>query len=289
MMQTYTTIEYSVQKGIALVTLNRPDKLNAFNGTMQLELLSALDESDHDDSVRAVVFTGAGRAFCAGMDLSKGDQAFGSGREGAHAIRVNDVLRDGGGVLTLRLFNSLKPTIAAVNGAAVGIGATMQLPMDFRLASSSARFGFVFARRGISPDGASTWFLPRVVGLPRALDWMLRGRMIAADEALSAGLIMAVHEPDTLLEAAFAIAREVAESAPVSVAMTRQMLWRLASSDHPMEAHKVESRMIQSRGQSADVREGVSSFLEKRPADFPDSVSSALPESFPWWREPEFE
>ena len=287
------TLLYNVDDGIATVTLNRPDKLNAFTPRMRDELIAAFDSSDADDAVRAVIVTGAGRAFCAGADLSAGAQTFDYAARGDAAgdsQRVGEVYRDGGGLVTLRIFNSLKPVIGAINGAAVGIGMTMQLPMDLRLASSDARFGFVFARRGITPEAASSWFLPKLVGMQTALEWCFTGRVFGAQEALERGLVRSVHAPDDLLPAARALAREIADNtAPVSIALTRQMLWRMAGAEHPMQAHRVDSRAIQSRGQSADVREGVGAFLEKRSAVYPNRVSSDMPAFFPWWSEPPFE
>jgi len=289
------TTRYEVADGIATITLNRPDKLNAYNGAMREEIGALFDETDADDSVRAVIVTGAGRAFCAGADLSSGGDTF--DREAPQHQRyleklrgAEGVYRDGGGTNTLRIYQSLKPVIGAINGAAVGIGATIQLPMDVRLASTSARFGFVFARRGITMEAASSWFLPRLVGMQTALEWCMTGRVFDADEALARGLVRSLHEPDELLTAARALAREIADNAaPVSVALTRQMLWRLSAAPHPMVAHRIDSRAIQSRGQSADVREGVGAFLAKRPAVFPDRVSTDMPPFFPWWDEPPFE
>lgn len=292
-LPTLETLRYGVADGIATVTLNRPDRLNAFTARMRDELIAVLDETDADDAVRVVIVTGAGRAFCAGADLSAGGQTFDYARRNdaaREATRVGEVYRDGGGLTTLRIFNSLKPVIGAINGAAVGVGVTMQLPMDIRLASTEARFGFVFARRGITPEAASTWFLPRLVGLQTALEWCYTGRVFGADEALSRGLVRSVHAPDDLLPAARALAREIADhSAPVSVALTRQMLWRMAGAEHPMQAHRVDSRAIQARGRSADAREGVGSFLEKRTPVYPDRVSADMPDFFPWWDEPTFE
>ena len=287
------TTRYAVDQGIATITLDRPDKLNAYNAQMRLELELMFDETDADDDVRAVIVTGAGRAFCAGADLSAGGKTFDRSaypddpvRE---ALRVGEIYRDGGGTNTLRIYESLKPVIGAINGAAVGIGATIQLPMDIRMASTTARFGFVFARRGITPEAASSWFLPRLVGMQTALEWCLTGRVFGADEALARGLVRSLHAPDELLPAARALAREIADNAaPVSVALTRQMMWRLSAAAHPMEAHRIDSRSIQARGQSADVREGVGAFLEKRPAVFTDRVSSDMPAFFPWWDEPTF-
>ncbi len=287
------TVLYSVEDGIATITLNRPEKLNAFTVRMRDEIIAVFDETDRDDAVRAVIITGAGRAFCAGADLSSGGKTFDyASRSDAarEAMRVGDVYRDGGGVTTLRIFKSLKPVIGAVNGAAVGIGVTMQLPMDIRLASTEARFGFVFARRGIVPEAASSWFLSRVVGMQTALEWCYTGRVFNAQEALDRGLVRSLHAPADLLPAARALAREIADNtAPVSIALTRQMLWRMAGADHPMRAHQIDSRAIQARGQSMDAREGVSSFLEKRQPVYPDKVSADMPAFFPWWDEPPFE
>ncbi|MCW5637971.1 MAG: crotonase/enoyl-CoA hydratase family protein [Rubrivivax sp.] len=289
----FQTIALAVADGIATITLNRPDKLNAFNARMRDELIAAFDATDADDAVRAVVVTGAGRAFCAGADLSGGGQTFDYAARNEAAreeLRVGDVYRDGGGMVTLRMYRSLKPIIGAINGAAVGIGMTMQLPMDIRLASTEARFGFVFARRGITPEAASSWFLPKLVGMQTALEWCFTGRVFGAQEALDRGLVRSLHAPGELLPAAQALAREIADhSAPVSVALTRQLLWRMAAAAHPMDAHRVDSRAIQTRGASADAREGVSAFLDKRPAVYPNQVSTDMPAFFPWWQEPGFE
>ena len=290
---TFETLLYSVEDGIATVTLNRPDKLNAFNTQMRDDLIAVFDSTDADDAVRAVIITGAGRAFCAGADLSSGGKTFDYAARGETArdkYKVGDVYRDGGGITTLRMFKSLKPVIGAINGAAVGIGMTMQLPMDMRLASTDARFGFVFARRGITPEAASSWFLGKLVGLQTALEWCMTGRIFNAQEALDRGLVRSLHAPADLLPAARALAREIADhTAPVSVALARQMLWHMAGQPHPMMAHRVDSRAIQARGQSADVREGVSSFLEKRTPHYVDKVSTDMPAFFPWWDEPAFE
>lgn len=287
------TLLYSVDQGVATVTLNRPDKMNAFTPQMRDELIAVLDHTDADDSVRAVIITGAGKAFCAGADLSSGGNTFdyASRNESAREeTRVGDVYRDGGGLTTLRIYRSLKPVIGAINGAAVGIGVTMQLPMDIRLASTNARFGFVFARRGIVPEAASSWFLSRAVGMQTALEWCFSGRVFDAQEALERGLVRSLHAPDELLPAARALALEIAQNtAPVSIALTRQMLWRMAGADHPMLAHRIDSRAIQARGRSADTREGVSSFFDKRAPQFTDRVSQDMPEFFPWWQEPPFE
>ena len=289
----FDTLKFTLDEGVATLTLNRPEKMNAFTSQMMKDLVAAFDYTDADDAVRVVIVTGAGRAFCAGADLSGGSGAFdydSDGRDNASASMENGIHRDSGGLLTLRIFRSLKPVIAAVNGAAVGIGATMQLAMDIRLASETARFGFVFARRGIVPEAGSSWFLSRAVGLSKALEWCFTGRLVNATEALESGLVRSVHSAEDLYPAALAIARECADNtAPVAVAMTRQMLWRMSGAAHPMEAHKLDSRAIQSRGVSPDVHEGVAAFLEKRPADFPNRVSDDMPDFFDWCSEPPFE
>lgn len=283
----YEEIIYEVSEQIATITLNRPDKLNSFTNRMLKEIIAAFDESDADDNVRAVIITGSGRAFCAGADLSGGGETFAKG--GSDVKAKTGVMRDGGGLVSLRIFESKKPVIGAINGAAVGVGVTMTLPMDIRLASTTSKFGFVFAKRGIVPEAASSWFLPRIVGISQATEWCFTGRMISAEEAKEARLVRSVHAPEDLLPAAREIAREIAENtAPVSVALSRQMLWRMLGADHPMQAHRVDSRAINSRGASDDAREGVMSFLEKRPANFPVKVSDGLPEVFPDWQDPQF-
>lgn len=286
-MAAFTEIRYEVSDNIATITLSRPEKLNAFTRVMMRELLDAFDIIDHDDAVRAVIVTGEGRAFCAGADLSRGAKTFDDGDWSS----PNDesVRRDGGGQVTLRIFDCKKPVIAAINGAAVGVGATMTLPMDVRLASTNARVGFVFTRRGIVPEACSSWFLPRVVGISRAAEWVYTGRVLSAQEAYDGGLIRSLHEPAELLPAARALAREIAaNTSGVSVALSRQMLWRMLGAAHPMHAHRVDSRGIEVRGRSADAHEGVTSFLEKRPANFTDSVATDLPDVFPEWEEPRF-
>jgi enoyl-CoA hydratase/carnithine racemase len=280
----FEQIRLDIDGAIATITLNRPEKLNAFTPHMGGELVAAFDATDADDAVRAVVLTGAGRGFCAGADLHRGGSSTGT--------FDYDSLdhRDSGGLVSLRIFESLKPVIVAVNGPAVGIGVTMTLPADIRLAADSARFGFVFARRGIVPEAASSWFLPRLVGPSRALEWAVTGRVFDAGEALAGGLVRSVHPTDELLPTAYGLAAEIAENtAPVSVAITRQMMWRMLGADHPMEAHRVDSRMVAERGKSADAAEGITSFLEKRAAAFPDLVSRDLPASFPWWPQREFQ
>ena len=283
----FQDILYDVSEGIATITLNRPDKLNAFTGRMMHEIISALDITDADDNVKVVIFTGARRAYCAGADLSSGGDTFAKG--GSDVQTQQGVPRDGGGLVSLRIFNSQKPVIGVINGPAVGVGVTMTLPMDFRLASDTAKFGFVFAKRGIVPEACSSYFLPRLVGISQATEWVYTGRVFGADEALSGGLVRSVHTGDDLMKTAREIAREIADNtAPVSVAMSRRMLWQMLGASHPMEAHRADSRGIMERGRSADSKEGVVSFLEKRPAVYPDKVSDGLPNIFPQWQEPEF-
>jgi enoyl-CoA hydratase/carnithine racemase len=284
----YTEINYDVDQGIATLTLSRPERLNAFTTTMMREIIDAFDRSDGDDGVRVVIVTGAGRGFCAGADLATGGETFAKGGGGDPEGPAR-IPRDGGGLVSLRVFESKKPVIAAINGPAVGVGVTMTLPMDIRLASENAKFGFVFARRGIVPEAASSYFLPRVVGISRAMEWVYTGRVFGAEEALEGGLVRSVHPADELLPTARALATEIAENtSAVSVALTRQMLWRLLGADHPMEAHRVDSRAIMYTGASDDAREGVESFLEKRPPKFPGKVSAGLPDVFPDWDQPAF-
>jgi enoyl-CoA hydratase/carnithine racemase len=281
-------IRTELEDRVLTITLNRPERLNAWTPTMMAELLDAFDRVEADDEVRAVVITGAGRGFCAGADLEAGGATF-DWRERERDAGV-DVPRDGGGRLVLRVFDCTKPVIAAINGPAVGVGATMTLPMDIRLAAEEARIGFVFARRGIVPEACSSWFLPRVVGISRAMEWVSTGRVFSAGEAHEGGLVRSVHPAGELLDAAYDLAREIADnSAPVSVALARRMLWRMLGAEHPMLAHRVDSRAMFSRGQSGDAREGISAFLEKRPAQFPDRVSDGLPDVFPGWSAPAFE
>jgi enoyl-CoA hydratase/carnithine racemase len=289
----FETCYLDIADGVAVLTMNRPDRMNAFTGQMMLDMIAAFDQTDADDSVRAVIVTGAGRAFCAGADLGAGAKTFDYEARDDRPERGKkddlEYLRDGGGRLTLRIFESLKPVIAAVNGAAVGVGVTMQLPMDIRIASNDAKFGFVFARRGIVPEACSSWFLPRLVGPSTALEWCYSGRVFPASEAKERGLVRSLHAPEDLLPAAHAIAREIADNtAPVSVSLTRHMLWRMLGADHPMEAHKIDSRAIWERGKQADAKEGVMSFLEKRPPAYPNAVSTDLPAFYPWWGERPF-
>ena len=283
----YQDITLDIADGIATITLNRPDKLNAFTGKMMHEIIDAFDRTDADDDVKVVIVTGAGKGFCAGADLSSGGDTFAKG--GSDVQTKQGVPRDGGGLVSLRIFNSLKPVIGAINGAAVGVGVTMTLPMDIRMASENAKFGFVFAKRGIVPEACSSYFLPRIVGIQQATEWVYTGRVFPAQEAKDARLVRSVHAPDDLLPAARELAREIADNtAPVSVALSRRMLWRMLGASHPMDAHRADSRGIQSRGRSNDSKEGVVSFLEKRPANYPDRVSEGLPDIFPNWEEPEF-
>ncbi|HEX5008690.1 MAG TPA: crotonase/enoyl-CoA hydratase family protein [Hyphomonadaceae bacterium] len=289
-MTEFTQFSLAIDKGVALVTFNRPEKMNTFNPLVMKEMIGLFDVTDADDSIGAVVITGSGKAFCAGAELGTagGDTFNYNKRDSSREEIVNGVRRDGGGRVTLRIFNSLKPVIAACNGAAVGVGATMQLAMDFRLASTNARYGFVFARRGIVPEACSSWFLPRLVGVPTALEWIYSGRVFDAQEAKDKGLVQSLHAPDDLLPAAMEFARKLTEkTAPVAVAVSRRMVWTMLGAPHPMYAHRVDSRGIQTRGASADVKEGVESFMEKRDAHFPNKVSSDMPDIFP--PEPQFE
>ena len=283
----YETLLTDQTEGVMTLTLNRPDKLNAFTVGMMKDLLDFFDEVDSDDAIRAVVVTGAGRGFCAGADLSSGSDTFKSA-EGSEGPRKAP--RDGGGLVTLRLFDCKKPFIAAINGAAVGVGVTHTLPMDIRLASSKAKFGFVFARRGIAPEAASSWFLPRVVGISKAMEWVSSGRVFGADEALAAGLVSEVLEPEALLPRAQELAAEIAaNTSAVSVALSRQMMWKMLGASHPMEAHRIDSQVIDFMGSGPDSREGVESFLEKRAPQFSMKVSKDLPDFYPWWEQPEYE
>ena len=284
---SYEQITAETADGVLTITLNRPDRLNAWTPTMGAELIAAFDAADADDAVRAIIVTGAGRGFCAGADLQGGGATFDwRTREGGG----EGIPRDGGGRFTLRVFDCTKPVIAAINGPAVGIGATMTLPMDIRLAADNARIGFVFAQRGIVPEACSSWFLPRAVGISRAMEWVSTGRVFSAQEALDGRLVRSLHPADELLPAARALATEIAQNtAPVSVALARRMMWRMLGAEHPMIAHRADSRGMFYRGQSADAAEGITSFLEKRPARFPDRVSEGLPDIMPTWSAPEFE
>ena len=284
---TYETLDYQVEDGVLTLTLNRPDRMNAFNGLMRRELIAAFDAADADDAVRVVIMTGAGRAFCAGADREKCGDPF--NRHKRQDQPEGDDLRDGGGTVSLRIYECIKPVIVAFNGAAVGVGVTMSLPADIRMASTNAKFGFVFARRGITMEACSSWFLPRLVGPMQAAEWVYTGRVFSAEEALKGGLLRSVHEPDELLPAARELAREIADNtSAMSAALNRQLLWRMMAADHPMEAHIIDSRAIAFMGESEDAKEGVSSFLEKRAPEFKLRPSSDKPEFFPWWEERKF-
>ncbi|WP_084395584.1 crotonase/enoyl-CoA hydratase family protein [Henriciella aquimarina] len=292
-IKEFDEIKLEKENGVAVLTLYRPEKMNAFTGKMMQEMVEAFDETDKDDDVKVVIVTGSGdRAFCAGADLSEGAKTFDyvARADEAKAVKKEeDGHRDSGGRLTLRIFESLKPVIGAINGAAVGIGVTMQLPMDIRIASDNARFGFVFNKRGINPEAASGWFLPRLVGISKALEWCYTGRVFPAAEALAGGLVSEVVPQADLMSRAQELAREIADNtAPVSNALTRHMMWRMLGAAHPMDAHIVDSAAIYERGQSGDAKEGVTSFLEKRPAEYTGKVSSEMPTFFPWWEDPAF-
>ncbi|MEC8975687.1 MAG: crotonase/enoyl-CoA hydratase family protein [Actinomycetota bacterium] len=300
-MTEFETLRYEIEDQVLTLTMNRPERLNAFNSRMQGEFLEALEHADADDEVRAVIVTGEGRGFCAGADLGKGADTFNydNQTEEAKAERAssegrqegsNAWLRDGGGLLSLRIYEFNKPIIAAINGPAVGVGVTMTLPMDIRIASTQARMGFVFSRRGIVPEACSSYFLPRIVGVSKALEWAYSGKVFDAEEALKGGLIRSLHEPEDLLPSAREIAAEIVENtSAISVTMIRHMMWKMLGADHPMEAHKVDSRAIFHLGRGADAREGVVSFLEKRSPDFTSKPSQDMPEFFPWWEERDFE
>ncbi|MEO7427977.1 MAG: crotonase/enoyl-CoA hydratase family protein [Acidimicrobiales bacterium] len=289
----YTQIAYEVADRVATITLDRPDRLNAFTVRMQHELCAALEEVDADPEVLAVVVTGRGRGFCAGADLGGGEASFDHESDLASASGVvhedDGRHRDEGGIVALRFFECTKPVIGAINGPAVGVGVTMTLPFDVRLASTTAKIGFVFARRGLVPEACSSWFLPRVVGISQAMEWCATGRVFGAEEALAGGLVRSLHEPEDLLPAAYALAGEIAAStSAVSVTLTRALLWRMLGEPHPMSAHRVDSALIDALGGGADVREGVLSFLAKRPAEFPNRVPTDLPDPYPWWTDPAF-
>ena len=286
-MKKLETVRTEVRENSLIIYLSREERMNAFTLTMQQEIVKVLDDAEEDDDITAIIFTGDGKAYCAGADLSSGGDTF-DNRKGRE--RTNDVVRDSGGLLTLRLFKCKKPLIAAVNGAAVGIGATMLLPMDTRICSDQARFGFVFAKRGIVPEAASSWFLPRLIGINKALELCYTGKVISAEEAKEIRLVSEILNQDKLIERALEIAKEfTAESSQISIALTRQMMWRMLGADDPMEAHKIDSRAVFELGQSGEAIEGVNSFLEKRPPSFPGKVSKDMPSFFPWWDEKEFE
>jgi enoyl-CoA hydratase/carnithine racemase len=300
-MPDFQHIRYAVDDGVATLTLSRPERLNAVNGAMLGEIVAALNAADGDDDVRAVIVTGAGRAFCAGADLGEGGKTFDIDHMGGpatgppsppHARSAPaqpwrssiDTHEDGGGVVTLRIYDMNKPVIAAINGPAVGFGVTFTLPMDIRIASTAARLGFVFARRGVVPEACSTWFLPRLVGMARAAEWVYTGRVFDAEEARAGGLVSRVTAPEALMATARELALEIARNtSAVSVALARHMLWRMLGADHPMEAHRLDSKAMAFTGRSADAYEGIAAFLEKRPARFPLRPSADMPPFFPWW------
>ena len=290
-MSTFETIKLDIANGVATLTLSRPDRMNAFTDGMMREMIAAFDETDANDDVRAVIVTGEGRAFCAGADLGAGGATFDYEKRlaGRGEDFEEDRVRDGGGRVGLRIYESLKPVIAAINGPAVGVGATMTLPMDVRLAVEGAKMGFVFAKRGIVPETLSSYFLPRLVGVSTALEWTMTGRVFSSEEAKERGLVRSLHKADELLPAAHALAREIADNtSPVSVALARRMMLDMLDASHPMEAHRLESRLMVARGRAGDAKEGVTSFLEKRAPIYPDKVSSDMPQPYPWRPTPPF-
>lgn len=285
-MKDFESLKTSLKNKILTVSFDRPDKMNTFSGQMLKDILEVLDAAEKNDEIRAVIFTGSGKAFCAGADLSSGEDTFDMSDKGKSQVEVK---RDTGGILTLRLFDFKKPLIAAINGAAVGVGVTMTLPMDVRICSDEAKFGFVFAKRGIVPEACSSWFLPRIVGISNALQWCLSGKIFMPEEALIKGLVTEITPADKLLERAEEIAADFVEAtSSLSVTLIRQMLWKMLGADHPMEAHKIDSRGVYSLGKTGEATEGVMSFLEKREPNFPGKVSKDLPEFYPWWEEKEF-
>ena len=286
----YQTLRYEVADRILTLTLNRPDRMNAFTGVMCDELIAAFDRADADDAVKVVIVTGAGRAFCAGADLERGGETWGKHSDYIAAQAATDrYVGDGGGRVTRRIYDFNKPVIAAINGPAVGVGLTMTLAMDIRLAAPNTKLGFVFAGRGIVPEACSTWFLPRIVGISKALEWCFAARVFKSEEALDAGLLRSIHAPDELLPAARALAKEFIDNASsISIALIRQMMWRMLSAPHPIDAHELDTVALAALGKSADAKEGITAFLEKRPANFTDRVSADLPAFVPWWSDREF-
>lgn len=282
---SYKTLLYEVEDHILTITLNRPERLNAFNGDMYRDLMAVFDQSDADDEVRAIIITGSGRGFCAGADLERGGGTF-SGRKDQVGKRT---VGDEGGEVSRRLYRSLKPIIVAFNGPAVGVGLTFPLAADIRLAAKNIKMGFVFSARGIIPEACSSYFLPRIVGISKALEWCYTGRVFRSEEALEAGLVSSLHEPDELIPAARALATEMVENAsPISNTVLRHMMWKMLGASDPVEAHRIDTLGIDVIGDSPDAAEGVSAFLEKRKPDFPGQISKDLPDYFPWWDEPEF-
>ena len=273
----YKELLTSLHGDTFVVSLNRPEKLNAFTKTMQDELIKVFDYTDQSDEVKSVVVTGEGRAFCAGADLVEGPNTFDYAEDGNKLS--NDDHRDGGGLVTLRIFRSKKPVIGAINGDAVGVGATMTLPMDIRIASDTARFGFVFSRRGAVPEACSSWFLPRVVGISKALDWCYTGRVFKSQEALQQGLVSEVTTDEELLERALEIGSSYSsKTSSISVSLARQMMWNMLAATHPEEAHVLDSMAMEKMGKSLDIKEGIASFLEKRDPNFSMKVSEDLPD-----------
>lgn len=287
---TFNTLHYAVDGRILTITLNRPERMNAFTGQMADELIAAFDQADADDVVKVIIVTGAGRAFCAGADLEKGGETWGQHSEHLAAQSTGErYIGDGGGRVTRRIYDLNKPIIAAINGPAVGVGITMTLAMDIRIAVPNAKIGFVFAARGIVPEACSSWFLPRIVGISKALEWSCSARIFKSEEALAAGLVRSLHEPEALLPAARALAQEIVDNASsTSVALTRHLMWRMLSAPHPIDAHELDTVALSELGKSADAREGITAFLEKRPANFKDRVTSNMPKFFPWWKDRQF-
>lgn len=286
----FETLLYNVDGRILTITLNRPERMNAFNGQMCKELIAAFDQADIDDDVKVVIVTGAGKAFCAGADLERGGDTWGKHSEYlAKQSQAERYIGDGGGQVTRRIFDFNKPVIAAINGPAVGVGITMTLAMDIRIAAPNVKMGFVFAGRGIIPEACSSWFLPRIVGISKALEWCYSARVFKSEEALEAGLVRSLHAVDELLPAARALAQEFIDNgSAVSIAMIRHMMWRMLSAPHPIDAHEVDTAAIAALGKSDDAREGITAFLEKRKANFKDRVSKNMPSLFPWWKDRPF-
>ena len=273
----YKELLTSLHGNTFVISLNRPEKLNAFTKTMQDELIKIFDHTDQNDDIKSVVISGEGRAFCAGADLVEGPNTFNYSEEG-NKLSNNDN-RDGGGLVALRIFRSKKPVIGAINGDAVGVGATMTLPMDIRIASESARFGFVFSRRGAVPEACSSWFLPRIVGISKALDWCYTGKVFNSQEALQNGLVSEVSADENLIERALEIGSSYnSKTSAISVSLARQMMWNMLAATHPEEAHILDSMAMEKMGKSLDIKEGIASFLEKREPNFSMKVSRDLPD-----------
>lgn len=282
----FETLELSTEGEVATISLNRPEKLNAYNRVMLAELLKCFEYTEAAEAVRVVILTGTGRAFCSGMDMSGGAGAFDLPDQPVteEQAAADGRYRDGAGILALRMYDSVKPIIVAVNGPAVGVGVSIQMAADIRIASRTAFFGFAFVRRGVVPEATSSWFLPRHVGLGTALKWCLAGETVSAEEAFRTGLVQSLHEPEELMDAARALAAEIVHhTAPVSVALTKQMLWKNSGHPHPMTAHRIDSQAMQARGPSSDAKEGANAFKEKRPPQFPQRVPDDLPDFYPWW------